>query len=223
MAPGSFCPKYLTSSTLRYPRKVNLGETKLFHVVYVFFFAVREEIELASELTNDPDADPEVRPGLYQGDMAMDDEIYNYWRVGLKWDIFSEKKWKNATIPYVISPLYGKNARSVRFTIFNDSYRRTVRVRYDLQGDSHSKLHDVPEVRSVERKEQGLHPDLADKVPERVLVLHRTSRRPANRKPRTAQPRRAQLPRNGRPGDPRADARHRNIPRTIPLGPGQIR
>lgn len=52
--------------------------------------------------------DPEVTPGLFQGDMAMTNEIYNYWRVGLRWDTFPEKLWKNGTIPYVISPLYGK-------------------------------------------------------------------------------------------------------------------
>lgn len=69
---------------------------------------MREEIELTNELTNSPDADPEVRPGLFQGDMAMDNEIYHYWRIGLKWDIFPEKLWKNGTVPYVISPLYGK-------------------------------------------------------------------------------------------------------------------
>lgn len=70
-------------------------------------FLVRDEIEASHEFTNSPEADPEVRPGLFQGDMAMDNEIYHYWRVGLKWDVFPDKLWKNATIPYVISPLYG--------------------------------------------------------------------------------------------------------------------
>ncbi|GLV41859.1 uncharacterized protein CBL_13591 [Carabus blaptoides fortunei] len=58
-------------------------------------------------LADDLDIDPEVRPGLFQGDIAMDNDIYQYWRVGLKWDVFPEKLWKNGTVPYVISPLYG--------------------------------------------------------------------------------------------------------------------
>ncbi|XP_017782062.1 PREDICTED: high choriolytic enzyme 1-like [Nicrophorus vespilloides] len=50
--------------------------------------------------------DPEVSPGLFQGDMAMTNEIYNYWRVGLKWEVFPDKLWKNGVVPYAISPLY---------------------------------------------------------------------------------------------------------------------
>ncbi|XP_044008443.1 hatching enzyme 1.2-like isoform X3 [Aphidius gifuensis] len=50
--------------------------------------------------------DPEVRPGLYQGDIAMTNEDYNYLRVGLRWDVFSNRMWKNRIVPYVISPLY---------------------------------------------------------------------------------------------------------------------
>lgn len=50
--------------------------------------------------------DPEVTPGLFQGDMALNNEVYDYWRVGLRWDIFPERMWENGTVPYVISPLY---------------------------------------------------------------------------------------------------------------------
>ncbi|XP_050527087.1 hatching enzyme 1.2-like [Daktulosphaira vitifoliae] len=52
------------------------------------------------------DFDPEVKPGLFQGDMALNNEIFDYWRVGLRWDIFPEKLWLNRTVPYLISPLY---------------------------------------------------------------------------------------------------------------------
>ncbi|KAK7602081.1 hypothetical protein V9T40_009522 [Parthenolecanium corni] len=55
---------------------------------------------------SETEQDPEVKPGLFQGDMALNNEIYNYWRVGLRWDVFPEKLWKNRTVPYVISPLY---------------------------------------------------------------------------------------------------------------------
>lgn len=50
--------------------------------------------------------DPEVRPHLFQGDIAIDLEMYKNWRVGLSWDAFPERKWPNRTVPYVISPLY---------------------------------------------------------------------------------------------------------------------
>lgn len=52
--------------------------------------------------------DPEVTPGLFQGDMALTNEVYNYWRVGLNWEVFPNRLWKNGIVPYVISPLYGK-------------------------------------------------------------------------------------------------------------------
>lgn len=35
-------------------------------------------------------------------------QAYDYWRVGLRWDVFPERLWPNRTVPYVISPLYGK-------------------------------------------------------------------------------------------------------------------
>uniref|UniRef100_A0A8D8SAJ5 Metalloendopeptidase n=2 Tax=Cacopsylla melanoneura TaxID=428564 RepID=A0A8D8SAJ5_9HEMI len=68
-----------------------------------------ETFQLSDEnlsLLQDNENDPETKPGLFQGDMALNDEVYNYWRVGLRWDVFPEKLWKNRTVPYVISPLY---------------------------------------------------------------------------------------------------------------------
>lgn len=44
--------------------------------------------------------------GLFEGDQAIDNELFSYFRVGLKWDVFPEKLWPNRTIPYAISPLY---------------------------------------------------------------------------------------------------------------------
>ncbi|XP_023289723.1 zinc metalloproteinase nas-13-like [Orussus abietinus] len=67
-----------------------------------------EDLRLLEETSQDP----EVRPGLFQGDIAMSNErhlyfqYFSYWRVGLRWDVFPEKLWANKTIPYVISPLY---------------------------------------------------------------------------------------------------------------------
>lgn len=48
-----------------------------------------------------------MTPGLFQGDMALNNDLYNYWRVGIKWDAFPEKLWENGMVPYTISPLYG--------------------------------------------------------------------------------------------------------------------
>ncbi|XP_011311042.1 zinc metalloproteinase nas-15 isoform X2 [Fopius arisanus] len=37
---------------------------------------------------------------------GQDPEVFNYWRLGLRWDRYPEKLWSNRTVPYVISPLY---------------------------------------------------------------------------------------------------------------------
>ncbi|CAH1711873.1 unnamed protein product [Chironomus riparius] len=52
------------------------------------------------------DQDPEVTPNLFQGDIALNNDIFNYWRVGLRWDVFPKRLWPNRTVPYAISPLY---------------------------------------------------------------------------------------------------------------------
>lgn len=36
----------------------------------------------------------------------MNNDIFNYWRVGLRWDVFPKRLWPNRTVPYAISPLY---------------------------------------------------------------------------------------------------------------------
>lgn len=54
----------------------------------------------------DWDEDPEVTPGLYQGDIAIDNSMHKFLRVGLRWDAFQNRMWSNRKIPYVISPLY---------------------------------------------------------------------------------------------------------------------
>ncbi|XP_022910831.2 hatching enzyme 1.2 [Onthophagus taurus] len=66
---------------------------------------VSQNITITDEDDMD-DQDPEVTPGLFQGDMAMTNEIYSQWRVGLNWDTFPDKLWRNGIVPYVISPLY---------------------------------------------------------------------------------------------------------------------
>ncbi|XP_053669382.1 hatching enzyme 1.2-like [Anopheles marshallii] len=64
------------------------------------------DIVQQSAFLESTDQDPEVTPGLFQGDMAMDNRMYRYWRVGLNWDVFPERVWPNGTVPYAISPLY---------------------------------------------------------------------------------------------------------------------
>ncbi len=39
-------------------------------------------------------------------DIAIKNDVFNYWRVGLRFENFPRKKWSNRTIHYVISPLY---------------------------------------------------------------------------------------------------------------------
>jgi hypothetical protein len=36
-------------------------------------------------------------------------QMYDYWRVGIRWDVMPHRMWPNGTVPYVISPLYGKS------------------------------------------------------------------------------------------------------------------
>lgn len=55
---------------------------------------------------SDGSVDPELSPGLYQGDIAIDNEMHNDWKVGLLWDVYPERLWINNTVPYYISPLY---------------------------------------------------------------------------------------------------------------------
>jgi hypothetical protein len=56
--------------------------------------------------------DPEVQPGLFQGDMALTNDMYELWRVGIRWDVEPERMWQNNTVHYVISPLYGEFHRA---------------------------------------------------------------------------------------------------------------
>lgn len=68
-------------------------------------------------------SDPEVTPGLFQGDMALTNEVYNYWRVGIRWDTFPEKLWPNRTVPYVISAIYGTDHQLMNNSKFFLLYR----------------------------------------------------------------------------------------------------
>ncbi|XP_076065419.1 hatching enzyme 1.2-like [Oratosquilla oratoria] len=54
----------------------------------------------------DEDMDPEVTPGFYQGDMAGVLGETKETRLGVRWEIFPERRWENNTVPYVISSKY---------------------------------------------------------------------------------------------------------------------
>lgn len=45
-------------------------------------------------------------------------QYLNYWRIGLRWDVFPDKLWQNGIVPYVISDLYGTYV-SIYNYIFN--------------------------------------------------------------------------------------------------------
>lgn len=52
-------------------------------------------------------ADPEVSPGMWEGDIAgLSFDTYYTWRLGLRFEVFPERRWKNATVPYHISHKY---------------------------------------------------------------------------------------------------------------------
>lgn len=80
------------------PSKITTSKSILLN-----FFSISVLLEDLSDLE---EQDPEITPGLFEGDQAIDNELYSYFRVGLKWDVFPEKLWHNRTIPYAISPLY---------------------------------------------------------------------------------------------------------------------
>ncbi|XP_042240578.1 hatching enzyme 1.2-like isoform X2 [Homarus americanus] len=51
--------------------------------------------------------DPEVTAGFFQGDMAgLTTEFMLSTRVGLNWKVFPNRRWTNATVPFVISRHY---------------------------------------------------------------------------------------------------------------------
>jgi hypothetical protein len=62
------------------------------HSLFTLSFVVRLE-----DLEDIGDQDPEITPGLFEGDQAIDNELFSYFRVGLKWDVFPEKLWPNRT------------------------------------------------------------------------------------------------------------------------------
>lgn len=74
-------------------------------MLWFFFSSLVFAVKL-EDLEDLEEQDPEITPGLYEGDQAIDNELYSYFRVGLRWDVFPEKLWTNRTVPYAISPLY---------------------------------------------------------------------------------------------------------------------
>ncbi|XP_075225806.1 hatching enzyme 1.2-like [Lycorma delicatula] len=87
----------------------NVPAIKIPSVPEIYQPPLPDDVELDPDklkMLEDTEQDPEVTPGLFQGDMALNNEAYDYWRVGLRWDVFPNRLWKNRTVPYVISPLY---------------------------------------------------------------------------------------------------------------------
>lgn len=74
---------------------------------FVICFSLHVFVVRLEDLQELDEQDPEITPGLFEGDQAFsDNELFSYFRVGLKWDVFPEKLWPNRTVPYAISPLY---------------------------------------------------------------------------------------------------------------------
>ncbi|EFN62831.1 Astacin-like metalloendopeptidase [Camponotus floridanus] len=98
----------LLRSKLRYfVNLVTLAEDALKHLIDQSVRTLNQDQEQDLLLyLYESSQDPEVRPGLFEGDIAMTNEYLNYWRIGLRWDVFPDKLWQNGIVPYVISDLY---------------------------------------------------------------------------------------------------------------------
>lgn len=48
----------------------------------------------------------EVTAGLFEGDIAINNEDYRELRLGVNFAQFPNRKWPNFTVPFMISPLY---------------------------------------------------------------------------------------------------------------------
>ncbi|XP_037083142.1 zinc metalloproteinase nas-15-like [Pollicipes pollicipes] len=57
------------------------------------------------------DADPEVSPGLFEGDIAYIPNEIAQFRVALNTEIFPTRKWDTNVVPYIISPKYEMKQR----------------------------------------------------------------------------------------------------------------
>jgi len=102
---------------------------------------VYSEPAVAKQLTETLQ-DPEVYPGLWEGDIAgiSIDDAYSTWRIGLRWDVFPERKWINSTVPYHISHKYStKDRETIQSAIYTLSMMTCVDfVPYD--GDQEDYL-----------------------------------------------------------------------------------
>lgn len=64
---------------------LTIGRIVLPNVPDVLHPPVPDSIKLPSEYLLNED-DPELTPGLFQGDMAMDNKMYKYVRVGIRYN-----------------------------------------------------------------------------------------------------------------------------------------
>lgn len=94
------------------------------------------------------DADPEVSPGLWEGDIAgLSADNYYTWRLGLRWDVFPDRRWKNATVPYHISHKYSPfDRQTIQTAIYTLSLMTCVNfIPYDGEAEDYLLIWPVQE------------------------------------------------------------------------------
>ncbi|XP_063859750.1 zinc metalloproteinase nas-4-like isoform X1 [Scylla paramamosain] len=79
------------------------------------------EAEAERTLLREWTQDPEVTPGLFQGDIVITsyDLLSMSTRVAINWNKYPERRWANATVPFVISELYGTSERKMIMLAFH--------------------------------------------------------------------------------------------------------
>lgn len=109
---GTLKVKFRTNSTVLNIVK-QLGVQLPFDDNLSIFNIPTDEAEANDDFSSESstEEDPEIRPHLFQGDIALDAKMQQQMRLGLSWDVFPERKWPNRTIPYTISNLYDAEDR----------------------------------------------------------------------------------------------------------------
>ncbi|XP_069944309.1 astacin-like [Cherax quadricarinatus] len=103
-----------TTRTEPFLRLSKVDSSKFPNIPDYVFKNVMDDPPEAQRLLLEEHQDPEVIAGFFQGDMAgLTLELLGSSRVGLNWKTFPERRWNNATVPYLVSDLYLPSEREM--------------------------------------------------------------------------------------------------------------